>query len=145
MKLHSTLADTTFKLNFILWWYLSFHFVKPSILTSNNIKKYLCARILRGLFLLYLYWELFMKLSQIHFRAHINDLFTNIFHYVKRNFCSFDPASVNVTAPSSVAKMFFEKKSFFYWLDDGVVEISVESQLKGTWRTMDNNLSAKGK
>ena len=50
-----------------------------------------------------------------------------------------------ITAPSSTANMFFEKKSFFYWLDDGIVEISLESSKKGKWRTMDNNLSAQGK
>ena len=50
-----------------------------------------------------------------------------------------------ITAPSSTANMFFEKKSFFYWLDDGIVEISLESSKKGKWRTMDNNLSAEGK
>ena len=41
--------------------------------------------------------------------------------------------------------MFFEKKSFFYWLDDGIVEMSVESNTKGKWRTLDNNKSAQGK
>ena len=50
-----------------------------------------------------------------------------------------------ITAPSSTPNMFFEKKSFFYWLDDGIVEISLESSKKGKWRTMDNNLSAEGK
>ena len=40
--------------------------------------------------------------------------------------------------------MFFEKKSFFYWLDDGIVEMSVESNTKGKWRTLDNNKSAQG-
>ena len=43
--------------------------------------------------------------------------------------------------------MEFEKKAFFYWLDDGVVEIAVEMEAgnAGTWRTIDNDLSAKGK
>ena len=50
-----------------------------------------------------------------------------------------------ITAPSSTANMFFEKKSFFYWLDDGIVEISLESSKKGKWKTMDDNLSAEGK
>ena len=50
-----------------------------------------------------------------------------------------------ITAPSSTPNMFFEKKSFFYWLDDGIVEISLESSKKGKWRTMDDNLSAQGK
>ena len=42
--------------------------------------------------------------------------------------------------------MEFEKKAFFYWLDDGVVEIAVEMETgnAGTWRTIDNDLSAKG-
>lgn len=42
--------------------------------------------------------------------------------------------------------MEFEKKAFFYWLDDGVVEIAVEMEEgnAGTWRTIDNDLSAKG-
>merc|ERR1712212_350100 len=37
------------------------------------------------------------------------------------------------------------KKAFFYWLDEGMVEISVElsADLTGTWKTIDNNLSAK--
>ena len=43
--------------------------------------------------------------------------------------------------------MYFEKRAFFYWLDDGVVEIALEMEgdLSGTWRTMDNDKSAIGK
>ena len=42
--------------------------------------------------------------------------------------------------------MYFEKRAFFYWLDDGVVEIALEMEgdLSGTWRTMDNDKSAIG-
>ena len=49
-----------------------------------------------------------------------------------------------VTEPASIPSMFFEKKSFFYWLEDGIIELSVESRECGKWKTIDNNISAKG-
>ena len=73
------------------------------------------------------------------------DFYESALEQVERNFCDFNTDSIMITAPSSTANMFFEKKSFFYWLDDGIVEISLESSKKGKWRTMDNNLSAEGK
>ena len=49
-----------------------------------------------------------------------------------------------ITEPASIPSMFFEKKSFFYWLEDGIIEISVESRQCGKWKTIDDNISAKG-
>merc|ERR1712131_75270 len=45
--------------------------------------------------------------------------------------------------PASIQSMFFEKKSFFYWLEDGIIELSVESKQPGKWKTLDNNISAQ--
>ena len=77
-----------------------------------------------------------------------SDFYESALEQVEGKFCEFNAEAINIVAPSSWtdgdAQMFFEKKAFHYWLDDGVVEISVERTTGGEWRTMDNNLSAKG-
>ena len=41
--------------------------------------------------------------------------------------------------------MRFDKKAFFYILDEGVIEINLNvlNNIKGTWRTIENGQSAK--
>ena len=83
-------------------------------------------------------------MTGVDFLGTQKDFYESALEQVERNFCDFNTDSIMITAPSSTANMFFEKKSFFYWLDDGIVEISLESSKKGKWKTMDDNLSAEG-
>ena len=39
--------------------------------------------------------------------------------------------------------MFFEKEAFFYWLDEGLIEISLSAKTSGTWRTISSGTSAQ--
>jgi len=73
-----------------------------------------------------------------------SEFYESALEQVERNFCDFDPVKINVTVPASIQSMFFEKKSFFYWLEDGIIELSVESRQPGKWKTLDNNISAQG-
>ena len=42
--------------------------------------------------------------------------------------------------------MSFEKKAYFYWLDEGVIEILLdgEDDMTGAWSTINNDKSATG-
>merc|ERR1712212_510726 len=64
-----------------------------------------------------------------------SDFYESALEQIERNFGDFDPVRINVTKPAAVTNMWFEKKAFFYWLDEGMVEISVElsADLTGTW------------
>ena len=39
--------------------------------------------------------------------------------------------------------LFFEKEAFFYWLDEGLIEISLSAKTSGTWRTISSGTSAQ--
>ena len=59
---------------------------------------------------------------------------------------SFDISEINVKEPHFIKDvMHFDKQAFYYWLDDGVVEIALEmgQNLTGTWRTMDESATGK--
>ena len=59
---------------------------------------------------------------------------------------SFDISEISVKEPHFIKDvMHFDKHAFYYWLDDGVVEIALEmgQNLTGTWRTMDESATGK--
>ena len=101
-------------------------------------KEFLKHRLLQKIFML-LYFRYFSTAIK-------SDLYESALEQVERNFNDFDAAKIDVHASHKNDSMEFEKKAFFYWLDDGVVEIAVEMEAgnAGTWRTIDNDLSAKG-
>jgi len=69
---------------------------------------------------------------------------------VERDFSEFDTGLIGITAAATWEegdqRMIFDKELFYYWLDDGIVELSAElTGCSGNWTTIDSDTSAKGK
>ena len=72
--------------------------------------------------------------------------FDSALEAVDRIVDSFDISEINVKEPHFIKDvMYFDKQAFYYWLDEGVVEIALEMKenLTGSWRTMDESATGR--